>query len=145
MSESEAAALSRTLSLTAEIVAAHVGSNATKRSELPDIIKAVHEALAQAAKPDQPRIAKEPAVPVKKSVFNDHIVCLECGRPFRTMKRHLHVDHNLTADEYRARYQLPREYPLIAPEYAEARSKIALTLGLGRRAAKAMKKGAKRS
>lgn len=137
MSGSEAAEPSQVLRLAAEIVAAHVSRNATEPTELPSIIKAVHEALVQVARPKDVQSGREPAVPLKRSVFNDRIICLECGKPFRTMKRHLQIDHDLTTDEYRKRYGLPRDYPLVAPEYAEARSRIALNLGLGR------KKGAK--
>lgn len=120
------------LDLTTRIVAAHVSRNATDADQLPELIRAVHAALLQAAQPQVQPASRDPAVPVKKSVFQDHIVCLECGKSFRTLKRHLQIDHNLTTDEYRDRFALPRDYPLVAPEYAETRSAIARKLGLGR-------------
>lgn len=120
------------LDLTTKIVAAHVSRNQTDPDQLPELIRSVHAALLQAAQPQAQVSAREPAVPVKKSVFQDHIVCLECGKSFRTLKRHLQIDHNLTTDDYRERYALPRDYPLVAPDYAETRSAIARKLGLGR-------------
>ena len=120
------------LDLTTKIVAAHVSRNPTEADQLPELIRSVHAALLQAAQPQAQISAREPAVPVKKSVFQDHIVCLECGKSFRTLKRHLQIDHNLTTDDYRERYGLPRDYPLVAPDYAETRSAIARKLGLGR-------------
>lgn len=120
------------LDLTSKIVAAHVSRNPTSPEQLRELIRSVHGALVLASRPEPETPAREPAVPVKKSVFQDHIVCLECGKSFRTLKRHLQIDHDLTADEYRDRFSLPREYPLVAPDYAEARSAIARKLGLGR-------------
>ena len=99
------------LDLTTKIVAAHVSRNPTEPDQLPELIRAVHAALLQAAQPQAQISAREPAVPVKKSVFQDHIVCLECGKSFRTLKRHLQIDHNLTTDDYRERYGLPPHVP----------------------------------
>lgn len=122
-----------TLNLTAQIVSAHVGNNPVEADQLPALIRSVFDALAKAAQPEPEAEVREPAVPVKKSVFNDHIVCLECGKGFKTLKRHLQTDHNLTTDEYRQQFGLPRDYPVVAPAYAEARAEIAKKIGLGRR------------
>lgn len=120
------------LDLTTEIVAAHVSRNEIEGSDIPALIRSVHSALAKASVPEEPAKAAEPAVPIKRSVFDDHIVCLACGKNFRTLKRHLQTDHDLTIDEYRARFGLPHDYPVIAPEFAEIRARIARSIGLGR-------------
>ena len=120
------------LSLTGDIVSAHVRKNAVDPEQLPTLIRSVYDALTKATQPEPEPQAKEPAVPVRKSVFNDHVVCLECGGSYRILKRHLEREHGLTTDEYRARFNLSHDYPLIAPEYAEARRAIAKEIGLGR-------------
>ena len=120
------------LSLTAQIVSAHVGHNSVEADRLQTLIQEVYRALVSASEPVIPPQTREPAVPVKRSVFDDHIVCLECGKSFRVLKRHLERDHELTTDQYRQRYSLPRDYPLVAPEYAETRSRLAKEIGLGR-------------
>lgn len=120
------------LGLTAQIVAAHVGNNRVEPDQLPTLIREVYRALVSAGEPVAPPQTREPAVPVKRSVFDDHIVCLECGKSFRVLKRHLERDHQLSVDQYRERYSLPRDYPLVAPEYAETRSRLAKEIGLGR-------------
>lgn len=131
------------LGLTAQIVAAHVGNNSVEPDQLQTLIKDVYRALVTAGEPAIPPQTREPAVPVKRSVFDDHIVCLECGKSFRVLKRHLERDHGLSTDQYRERYSLPRDYPLVAPEYAETRSRLAKEIGLGRGHA-ARKQGRKR-
>lgn len=123
-----------TLDLTAQIVSAHVGKNLVETDQLPALIRSVFDALAKAGQPEPEATVREPAVPVKKSVFDDHIVCLECGKGFRMLKRHLEREHGLTTDEYRQRFVLPRDYPLVAPEYAATRATIAKNIGLGRKA-----------
>ena len=123
-----------TLDLTAQIVSAHVGKNAVEADQLPALIRSVFDALTKAGQPEPQAKVKEPAVPVKKSVFDDHIVCLESGKGFRTMRRHLKTEHGITTDEYRQRFALPRNYPLVALAYAEARAEIARNIGLGRKA-----------
>lgn len=125
------------LSLTSQIVSAHVSRNAVEPDQLPDLIRSVFDALTKAAQPEPEQQAREPAVPVRKSVFDDHLVCLECGKAFRTLKRHLEREHGITTEEYRKRFSLPRDYPLVAPEYAEARREIAKQIGLGRSGRKA--------
>lgn len=124
--------MSDLLDLTTKIVAAHVARNKIEGAEIPELIKSVYGALACAMVPEEAAVAVEPAVPIKRSVFNDHIVCLACGKGFRTLRRHLQKDHDLTVDEYRARFDLPRDYPLVAPEFREIRAHIARSIGLGR-------------
>ncbi len=125
--------------LAAEIVAAYVGNNAVPSNELPALIKDVYGALADAvgggesAQAEEPEPAK-PAVPKSRSVTDDYIVCLECGGKFKSLRRHLSSRHGLTPEEYRARWNLPADYPMVAKNYHEARSKLAKTMGLGRKA-----------
>lgn len=134
-----------TLDLTSRIVAAHLAHNQVDHAQIPELIRSVHAALTNADQPPEEAKPKEPAVPVKRSVFNDHLVCLECGADFKVLKRHLQTDHNLTVDDYRQRFSLPRDYPIVAPDYAEMRSKLARQIGLGqggRAARKARRKHA---
>ena len=130
------------LALTARIVSAHVSNNRTDQEQLISLISSVYDALTKAGQPQEEPHINQPAVPVKKSVFDDHIVCLECGKEFKTLKRHLQTDHKLTTDDYRKRFRLPQDYPLVAPEYAERRSKLAKKIGLGRDRAKRGRKRA---
>lgn len=120
------------LDLTAQIVSAHVRNNPIEAEQVPALIQDVYRALSQASQPEAQSATREPAVPIKKSVFDDHIVCLECGKSFRVLKRHLECDHTMTVEQYRERFALPRDYPLVAPEYAETRSRLAKQIGLGR-------------
>ncbi len=121
------------LDLTAQIVAAHVGHNATATEELPKLIRGVYGALENAGRNPQDKAeGPEPAVPIKQSVRQDHIVCLDCGQNFAMLKRHLRTEHQLTPEEYREKWGLPSSYPMTAPRYAEARSAIAKETGLGR-------------
>jgi predicted transcriptional regulator len=123
----------RVLALAAQIVAAHVSNNTVAPDALPALIRQVHQALASAGRvapePEKP----QPAVPIKKSVFPDYIVCLEDGKKLKMLKRHLQSAYNLTPDEYRARWGLPSDYPMVAPNYAERRSTLAREIGLGRK------------
>ena len=126
--------------LTAEIVSAYVSNNSVRREELGSLISDIHAALqkapaAGAAEPEPEQ--KDPAVPVRRSVTPDHIICLEDGKKFKSLKRHLRTDHNLTPQEYRAKWGLKQDYPMVAPNYAEARSNLARTMGLGRKPAAA--------
>jgi len=119
---------------TVGIVAAYVGQNALPIDELPDLIKSVHEALSalgEPAAPPEPTL--EPAVTVRASVKPDHITCLDCGSKQKMLKRHLQTAHQLTPEEYRARWSLPADYPLVAPNYAAKRRELALSIGLGRK------------
>ncbi|MBX9462711.1 MAG: MucR family transcriptional regulator [Aquamicrobium sp.] len=123
------------VALAAHIVSAYVAKNAIPMRELADLIESVHKSLAALAigvvqETVQP---VKPAVPVKKSVHNDHIICLEDGKKFKTLKRHLSLHYGLTPAEYRAKWGLPHDYPMVAPGYAAARSALAKSMGLGRK------------
>jgi MucR family transcriptional regulator, transcriptional regulator of exopolysaccharide biosynthesis len=120
-------------SLTADIVSAHIANNEVSRDLLPTLIRDVHQALATVGQAPAEPITAKPAVDVKKSVFPDHIVCLECGASMKMLKRHLATDHGMTPDEYRAKWGLPHTYPMVAPEYAATRSQLAKESGLGRK------------
>ena len=130
------------LNLTARLVSAHVANNRVPTEDLPTLIREVHRALANAGQAETAAPKGEPAVAVKKSVFPDHLVCLECGKPFSMLKRHLATDHQLTAEQYRQKWELPPSYPIVAPDYAKMRSALAMKIGLGRKPA-AMKSGRK--
>ena len=134
--------------LTAEIVSAYVGNNLVNRENVPSLITDIYSALVKAPTAGAEPTAKpqEPAVPVRKSVTPDHIVCLEDGKKFKSLKRHLNNEHGLTPQEYREKWGLTWDYPMVAPKYAEARSELAKAMGLGRKAAGASpKKSRKKS
>ena len=118
--------------LTADIVSAHIANNNVSADELPGLIRDVHQALATVGQAPAEPVKAEPAVDPKESVFPDHLVCLECGQSLKMLKRHLATDHDMTPEEYRAKWGLPHTYPMVAPEYAATRSKLALASGLGR-------------
>ena len=125
------------VSLTADIVASYVANNPVPASELPNLISSVHKALVGTQAPAEAAAAEHtPVVSVKASIKPDHLVCLECGAKQKTLKRHLMSSHGLTPEAYRDRYNLPASYPLVAPEYAKQRSKLAKKIGLGRKSAK---------
>ena len=133
--------------LTADIVSAYVSNNKVGAGDLGKLIEEVHTALQRApnAKAEPEPQPREPAVPIRRSVTPDHIVSLEDGRKFKSLKRHLKNTYNMTPDEYRAKWGLPRDYPMVAPNYAKARSELAKTMGLGRKAAPAVEaSGSKR-
>ena len=119
--------------LAAEVVSAYVANNSVGASELPALIKEVHSALKRVASGTQEEVAQPltPAVPVKKSVAPDYIVCLEDGKKFKSLKRHLRTRYNMTPQEYREKWGLPADYPMVAPSYASARSELAKKMGLG--------------
>ncbi|MEH3041460.1 MAG: MucR family transcriptional regulator [Sphingomonas paucimobilis] len=120
------------IALTADIVAAHVGNNAIDVGDIPALIRNVHGALAGlGAAAEAPAPRAEPAVPVRSSVKPDYIVCLEDGRKLKMLKRHLMTHYNLTPDQYRAKWNLPADYPMVAPNYAEQRRSLAKQIGLG--------------
>ena len=123
------------LSLAAQIVSAHVGHNAVPVEDLPALIKSVYATLVQPEAQTPEPEKREPAVPIKKSVFADHIVCLEDGKKLKMLKRHLHTSYGLTPEQYRAKWGLPANYPMVAPNYAEKRSTLAKAIGLGRKPA----------
>lgn len=119
--------------LSAEIVAAFVANNTVSVQDLPALISSVHGALSAAAtgKVEEPAPELKPAVPIKKSVTPDAIVCLEDGKAFKSLKRHLRTKYGLSPDEYRSKWGLPADYPMVAPNYAAARSTLAKNMGLG--------------
>ena len=122
------------LRLTTEIVAGFVGGNTVAASDLPKLITSVFQALRLAgdAEPAKVPEAPVPAVPIKKSVGRDHVICLEDGKKLKMLKRHLATRYQMTPAEYRQRWGLPKDYPMVAPAYAEARSQLAKSIGLGR-------------
>ena len=122
--------------LTAEIVAAYVGKNTVAQTELPKLIGEVHRALSGAI--SQPAARAEPAeikpaVTVRKSLTADYLICLEDGKKFKSLKRHLRSHYNLSPEQYREKWGLPADYPMVAPNYAQARSSLAKRMGLGQR------------
>jgi predicted transcriptional regulator len=121
------------LALTADIVAAYVSNNSVPISELSSLISQVHAALIQLAggRGEIGREAMKPALPVKKSVMPDHIICLEDGKKFKSLKRHLRSQYNMSPEQYREKWGLPADYPMVAPNYAQARSRLAKEMGLG--------------
>jgi predicted transcriptional regulator len=121
--------------LTADIVAAYVGNNAVPAADLPSLIADVYQALAAATGgvKEKEVVEEKPAVPVRRSVTPEHVVCLEDGKKFKSLKRHLRTHHNMTPEEYREKWGLPADYPMVAPNYAEARSSLAKKMGLGQR------------
>ena len=131
--------------LAADIVSAFVTKNAVQRAELPALIASVHAALAKAAggAADQTMEALVPAVSIKKSVTPDQIICLEDGKGFKSLKRHLRTVDGLTPEQYRERWSLPSDYPMVAPNYAKTRSELAKTMGLGQKRKTGAKQGRK--
>ena len=118
---------------TAKIVASFVSNNSVPGSELPALILSVADAVTSIGSPNGAQDAPKPAVPVKKSVTPEYIVCLEDGKKLKMLKRHLKTAYNMTPDEYRQRWGLPANYPMVAPNYAKQRSRLAKKIGLGRR------------
>jgi predicted transcriptional regulator len=126
------------LSLTTDIVAAFAGNNTVAIGDLPGIISSVFAALRTAGQVEEKAEApRTPAVPIRKSVTSDFIVCLEDGKKLKTLKRHLKTRYNMSPEEYRQRWGLPQDYPMVAPSYAEQRSSLAKRIGLGRKPAPA--------
>lgn len=133
------------IELTADIVSAYVQKNAVPVSGLPDLIASVNSALSNIGQrtPAEPP-APKPAVNPKRSVFPDYIISLEDGQKYKSLKRHLATRHGMTPDEYRAKWGLPKDYPMVAPNYSATRSALAKSLGLGRKAVLAKKPATKR-
>ena len=122
------------ITLTADIVAAHVSNNSVAVSDIPSLIHNVHTALAAlGGAATAPVEKKEPAVSIRSSIKPDHIVCLEDGKKLKMLKRHLMTHYNLTPDQYRANWGLAADYPMVAPNYAEQRRMLAVKIGLGRK------------
>jgi len=123
------------LKMTAEVVSAFVGNNALPATQIPDVIRTVYTSLnaLEGAEAEARRETPKPAVPIRRSVTPDFIVCLEDGRKLKMLKRHLRTTYNMTPDEYRAKWGLPSDYPMVAPNYARQRSEFAKKIGLGRK------------
>lgn len=121
------------IGMTAEIVSAYVGNNTVSAADLPGLIQSVHKALTGiSGEPEVIEAApREPAVPVRRSITPDYLVCLEDGRKFKSLKRHLRTKYNMSPEEYRTKWGLPKDYPMVAPNYAKARSDLAKQMGLG--------------
>lgn len=130
---------SEVLELTAEIVAAHAGNNNLEAAELPQLIQDVYNTLSRLGTAPAPVERPKPAVSPKRSIFPDYIVCLEDGKKLKMLKRHLKTAYNLTPEEYRERWGLPSDYPMVAPNYAEHRSNLAKKIGLGTKPRKGKK------
>src|SRR6266850_6793498 len=121
------------IELTADIVSAYVSNNTVSAAEIPNLINQVHSALLRVSggqSDAQPEPLK-PAVSVKKSITSDYLVCLEDGKKFKSLKRHLRTQYNMTPEQYREKWSLPPDYPMVAPNYAQARSQLAKQMGLG--------------
>ncbi|ARS26210.1 MucR family transcriptional regulator [Sphingomonas sp. KC8] len=120
------------ITLTADIVSAHVSNNSVAVSDLPVLIQNVHNALTSlGSKIAEPEVKQEPAVSVRASVKPDYIVCLEDGKKLKMLKRHLMTHYQMTPEQYRAKWNLPADYPMVAPNYAEQRRTLAKKIGLG--------------
>ena len=133
MTDEEIALNEMLITFTSDIVAAHVSNNSVAVSDLPLIISSVHGALAglsgQAAEQARP----DPAVPIKSSIKPDYVVCLEDGKKLKMLKRHLMTHYGMTPEDYRAKWGLPNDYPMVAPNYAEKRRQLAKAIGLGKK------------
>jgi predicted transcriptional regulator len=121
------------LALTAQIVSAHVSNNTVPSDNLAGLIRQVHQALSGIGQVAPEPEKLQPAVPVKRSVFPDYIICLEDGKKLKMLKRHLQSAYSMTPEQYRERWGLPPDYPMVAPNYAERRSALARQIGLGRK------------
>jgi predicted transcriptional regulator len=121
------------IELTADIVSAYVSNNTVSAGEIPSLINQIHSALMRvsAGQIEAPAEPLKPAVAVKKSITPEHIVCLEDGKKFKSLKRHLRTQYNMTPEQYREKWALPPDYPMVAPNYAAARSQLAKQMGLG--------------
>ena len=122
------------ITLTSDIVAAHVSNNDVAVDDVPNLITSVYTALSglgDGGAAEEPR--PDPAVSIRASVKKDHIVCLDCGKKMKMLKRHLSTEHDMTPEEYKARWDLGPDYPLVAPNYAETRRDLAKKIGLGRK------------
>ena len=134
--------LSEMLELTTEIVSAHVGNNTVAIGDLPQLIQDVYKTLVAVGTTPAAAERPQPAVPIKKSIFPDYVVCLEDGKKLKMLKRHLKTAYNMTPDEYRERWGLGPDYPMVAPNYAKHRSILAKKIGLGTKPRKRRRKTA---
>jgi len=134
--DSSEAGKSSLANLTASVVSAYVSKNSVPTADLPSVIATVYSALRLAetgSSTPEPKSQKEPAVSIRKSVTPEAIICLDCGQKFKMLKRHVKTDHGTSVDEYRAKWNLPADYPMVAPNYAKQRSELAVKIGLGKR------------
>jgi predicted transcriptional regulator len=126
--------------LAAHIVSAYVANNSVPAADLPDLIATVHQAVSGLSQPKEPAVEPQvPAVNPKRSVYPDYIISLEDGKRFKSLKRHLMSHYGMSPEEYRAKWNLPADYPMVAPNYATARSELAKKMGLGRKRATKVK------
>ena len=134
-------AMPDSVELAAEVVAAYVSNNPVPKSDLPDLILAVHSSLARLGSEPEGALpqaeVKSPAVPIRRSVTPDYLICLEDGKRFKSLRRHLLRLHSLTPEQYREKWKLPSDYPMVAPNYAAQRSALATKMGLGQKRRKA--------
>lgn len=121
------------LELTSEIVSAHASNNTIAANDLPQVIKDVFATLQTLGSVDAPKERPQPAIAIKKSITPDYIICLEDGKQLKMLKRHLKTSYNMSPEEYRERWGLPADYPMVAPNYAKKRSSLAKKIGLGRK------------
>lgn len=121
------------LQLTSTIVSSHISNNSVDVEQLPELIRQVYQTLSTIEKNGNEAEKLQPVVPVKRSVFPDYIVCLEDGKKLKMLKRHIQSAYGLTPEQYRERWNLPPDYPMVAPNYAERRSSLAREIGLGRK------------
>ena len=122
------------ITLTSDIVAAHVSNNSVAVDDVPALISNVYSALSGLGGSGAPEeVRPDPAVSIRASVKKDHIVCLDCGKKMKMLKRHLSTEHDMTPDDYRQRWDLPSDYPMVAPDYADTRRDLAKKIGLGRK------------
>ncbi|QRM28314.1 MucR family transcriptional regulator [Microvirga sp. VF16] len=130
---SESATSPSYIELCADIVSAYVSNNSVPAADLPVLLNSVYAALTKTAQgqSQEPSAELTPAVAIKKSVTSDYIICLEDGKKFKSLKRHLRSTYDMTPEQYRAKWNLPADYPMVAPNYAKARSELAKTMGLG--------------
>ncbi|VAV91703.1 Transcriptional regulator [hydrothermal vent metagenome] len=140
MTEEETALNEMLITLTSDIVAAHVSNNSVAVSDLSLIINNVHGALAGLSVKAAEQARPDPAVPIKSSIKPDYVVCLEDGKKLKMLKRHLMTHYGMTPDDYRTKWGLPASYPMVAPNYAETRRRLAKAIGLGKKKGKRTKK-----
>ena len=134
MNEEQTIGRGEILALTTEIVSAHLANNSVTQNDVAGLIQSVFSKLTELAQGEEtPSVELTPAVPIKKSVTDDYIVCLEDGKKLKMLKRHLKTAYNMSPEEYRERWGLPADYPMVAPNYAKQRSKLAKDIGLGTR------------
>ena len=134
MTEDQMIGRGEILALTTEIVSAHVANNAMVQGDAPDLIQSVFAKLNElAAGEEEASVELTPAVPIKKSVTDDHIICLEDGKKLKMLKRHLMTAYGMTPEDYRSKWGLKTDYPMVAPNYAETRRDLAKKIGLGRK------------